>query len=357
MAKQDIGDLELIRQKLERWMCEKLGGLDDFVLGELNFPEASGESSVTLIVQASWSESGSKCAKKFVIRMAPAESQVFEEHDLYLQYRLMEVMAEEGVPAPKLMGYEPSSDLVGSDFYIMEFIDGQIPPDNPPMAFGSWVSELTADQRKTMWGNGLKTLAKIHSIDMTKYDVPGLPRSADNEPSIAHELRKFDGIIVQGMRDNADPMILQAWQFLKENVPSTGDRGLCWGDSRPGNVIWGDLAPIAIIDWEMASIGDRQMDLAWWFWVDHCNAVGLGAEKLTGIPEFSDAYQQWHEITGLSIDNIAYYELFCVVRFAIVMERKLVFMTQQDPNYGEMVSHPVQFIEPLMDICKAQLVT
>lgn len=356
MGKQDVGDLEIIRQKLEAWLSQRLGQLDNFVLGELNFPEASGESSVTLIVTANWLADGKPCSEQFVLRMAPKTSQVFVSHDLKLQYDLMEIMAKEGVPAPELIGYEADHSLMGSsDFYVMRFVDGVIPPDNPPMAFGSWVSELTSEQRATMWSNGLTTIANIHKIDISQYDLPSLPRSAANEPPSAYEIDRYEGMIAEGMRDNADPIILQAWQFVKEHIPKDGPRVLCWGDSRPGNVIWKDLAPVAMIDWEIAGIGDPLSDLAWWFWVDHCNCVGLGVEKMTGVPDYDDAYQQWHELTGLPIDNIAYFELSVIVRFSIIMERKLVHMMLEDPNFGTMASHPVQFIQPLLDKCKQQL--
>ena len=51
MAKQEIGDLEQIRQKLEGWLASRIPNVEDFTLGELNFPEFSGESSVTLIME------------------------------------------------------------------------------------------------------------------------------------------------------------------------------------------------------------------------------------------------------------------------------------------------------------------
>jgi aminoglycoside phosphotransferase (APT) family kinase protein len=205
-----------------------------------------------------------------------------------------------------------------------------------------------------MWKNGLETMAKIHQIDIDKYDFPNLPRSAANEPPAAYEIARYEGMLELGMRPNADPIILEAWDYLKKNMPATGSRRLCWGDSRPGNVIWKDLVPVAMIDWEIAGIGDPLTDLAWWFWVDHCNSVGLGAEKMTGVPDYNEAYEHWHKITGLPIDDIAYYELFVLVRFSIIMERKLVHMVADDPNFAEMESHPVKFIKPLMDICKAK---
>ena len=351
MGKQNVGDLEIIRLALQDWMGARLQSAEDFTLGELNFPEASGESSITLIVEATWTESGAEKAERFVLRMVPPESQVFESHDLHMQFRLMEIMAAEGIPAPRLLGYEPDDSLLGSDFYVMHFVDGVIPPDNPPMAFGSWVIDLSVEDRAAMWRNGLEVMARIHCIDLDKHELPNLPAAAADESPLAHEIRRYDGIIATGMRDNADPIILEAWEFLKTGAPQFGPRRLCWGDSRPGNVIWRDLKPVAIIDWEIASIGDPLMDLTWWFWIDHCNSVGLGAEKMSGLPEYADAYQHWHDITGLPIDNAPYYELLAVVRFAIIMERKLVFMVKQDPNFAGMVSHPVQFIAPLMEAC------
>ena len=353
MGKQDVGDLEVIRQKLEAWIAQRLEVGDDFTLGELNFPEASGESSVTLIVEASWQQGGAPHSEKFVLRMAPIESQVFESHDLKLQFDLMEIMHKEGIPAPPLVGYEPDATLIGSDFYVMHFVDGVIPPDNPPMAFTGWVSELSADERTTMWTNGLEVMARIHQIDISKYDLPTLPQSKPDEPPVAHEIARYEGIMGMGMRDNADPIILEAWQFLKDTIPQDGPRRLCWGDSRPGNIIWRDLKPVAMIDWEIAAIGDPLTDLAWYFWIDHCNSVGLGVPKMPGVPDYNDAYRHWSKLTGLPIDHVAWYELFVLVRFCIIMERKLVFMVRQDPNFADMVSHPVQFVQPLMDAVKA----
>jgi aminoglycoside phosphotransferase (APT) family kinase protein len=352
MAKQEIGDLEEIRQKLEGWLASRIPNVEDFTLGELNFPEFSGESSVTLIMEANWQEAGRARHERFVLRMAPIISQVFETHDLKLQYQLMEVMNKEGIPAPSLVGYEPDSSLLGSDFYVMDFVDGIVPPDNPPMAFGSWVSELTTEERATMWHNGLTTMAKIHQIDIRQYDLPSLEESPADQSPLAHEITRYESMMKQGMREKADPIILEAWQYLKDNLPTDGPRRLVWGDSRPGNVIWKDLQPIAMIDWEIACIGDPLCDLTWWFWIDHCNSVGLGAEKMTGIPDYNDAYQEWHKLTGLPINNAAYFELFTIVRFAIIMERKLVHMLDLDPAVATHESHPVQFIQPLMDICK-----
>lgn len=347
MAKQEIGDLEEIRQKIESWMAAKLPDAQGLKLDELKFPEESGESSVTLLLNAKY---GGK-ENKFVFRMEPVDSQVFDSHDLKLQYDLMALIGEAGIPAPEMIGFESDQSLLSSDFYMMNFIDGQIPTDNPPFAFGSWVTELSDQERAAMWRNGLETISKIHLLDMDNYDLPTLPRSEAGQSPVQHEIDKFDAMFVGELRDNAAPELRDAMEFIKDNAPQDGPVRLCWGDCRVGNIIWKDLAPAAVIDWEMASLGDPLMDVAWWFWIDHVNSVGLGLDVVTGLPERADLYKQWHEITGLPIDNSDYYDLFAALRYAIILEKKFVAM--KAAGLGEIPNFSVPFVAQMLDICKA----
>ena len=150
------------------------------MVGEPAFPKASGESSVTLLLDTRDARGRDE---RFVLRMAPTESQVFEKHDLRMQFEMMQLMAREGVPAPPLVGYEPDAGILGSDFYVMGFCEGRIPPDNPPFAATGWVKdEVTATERETMWATGLEALAAIHRIDLASFDTRRLPRAAPGEP-------------------------------------------------------------------------------------------------------------------------------------------------------------------------------
>ena len=318
MAKHDLGDLQKIRANLQDWLAARLPDSTNLVLDEPKFPEESGESSVTLLLTGQCAEAQAR----FVCRMRPPASQVFDSHDLQLQYRLMEIAAEAGVPVPALLGYEPDASLVGSDFYIMEYIDGQIPTDNPPYAFGSWVTQLKDSERARMWRNGIAAMAGVHRIDIQRYDLPTLPASSPDASPVQHEVEKFEALVTPGLAATLQPQLLDAFEYIKANLPADGPRRLCWGDSRPGNVIWRDLQPVALIDWEMASLADPLMDVSWWFWIDYVNSVGLGAERPGGLPALEQVYEQWHELTGLPVTHGDFYDLFSVVRYAIILERK-----------------------------------
>jgi len=349
MGEQEIGDLEEIRTAIEGWMQGRLSDRAGLLIPHLEFPKASGESSVTLILDASFSDGTSE---QFVFRMAPPKSQVFEKHDLLMQFQMMQVMTDEGLPAPSLVGYESDPSIVGSDFYVMEFCEGRIPPDNPPMMLGGWLKDdVRAEDRAAMWASGIETLAKIHQIDLGAHDLSRLPRAGEGESLVAEELRTFDSMFKPELREAADPRILEGWEFVRDTMPTSGEPALCWGDSRAGNLIFEDNRVVAVIDWEMANIADPRSDLAWWIWIDRCNSEGLGAERLPGLPAPSDVYARWSELTGRSIEGIEWFELFTVVRFAIILERKFAAMRETNPGLV-VANFPVQFIPDLLEAAK-----
>jgi aminoglycoside phosphotransferase (APT) family kinase protein len=284
--------------------------------------------------------------------MQPVSSQVFDSHDLALQYRLMEIAAQAGVPTPGLIGYEADPALLGSDFYIMEFIDGQIPTDNPPYAFGSWVTELSDGERAVMWRNGIAAMAKVHQIDIENHDLPNLPRARPGHPPMQHEIDKFEQLATPELRSRMDHGLLKALSFCRRNAPTECPQRLCWGDSRPGNVIWQQQRPVALIDWEMANLGDPLADVSWWYWIDYVNSVGLGVDRLGGLPDLNGVYQQWQAITGLPTDNSRYYDLFSVVRYAIVLERK--FDSMEAAGMGRIPNFCLPFVHRQLETCLQQ---
>jgi aminoglycoside phosphotransferase (APT) family kinase protein len=347
MAQKNIGDIETIRQTIETWLRAKLPDAQQLVLGELKFPEESGESSVTLLLDTD--TKGEQ--RKFVFRMAPPQSDVFDSHDIGLQYALMEIMAECGVPVPSLVAYEPDTSLVGSDFYVMNFVDGQIPVDSPPFAFGSWVTELDDDQRRTMWRNGLEVLARIHSVDIAQHSLPSLPRAEQGQSLIQHEIDKFENMLDHDLIEQVSPLVLEAMAYIKANAPQQVPLRLCWGDSRVGNVIWSELKPAAVIDWEMANLGDPLQDVSWWYWIDYINSVGLGAQRPGGLPELQDIYQQWQQLTGLPIDNSDYYDLFSILRYTIILERK--FAAMKAAGMGVIDNFAAVYLPGALEKCRA----
>ncbi len=341
MALPTIGDLDRVRVGIQSWLRNLLDDAQGLVV----------ERSVTLLLDA---HSPARGDERFVLRMVPEHSEVFAAHDLAMQVDVLRALAAEGVPVPHVVGFESDAGLLGSEFYVMEFVAGRIPPDNPPMAFGSWVTDdLDTDDRATMWRNGLEVLARIHAIDPSRHELVRLPRAATGEPLVAAELRRFDPLFEPELRASAGASVTEAWEFLCAHPPADGMRCLCWGDARVGNVIWRDNRPVAVLDWEMANLGDPRADLAWWVWIDKCTTEGLGLTLADGIPNPNSVYAQWSEMRGLPADGMEWFELFAAVRYAIILERKFREMRARDPKMGEVPNFAATFVPGLLEKARA----
>ncbi len=83
------------------------------------------------------------------------------------------------------------------------------------------------------------------------------------------------------------PMVDRALGWLEANLPETGEAVLCWGDARIGNMMYRDFEPVAVLDWEMASIGPRELDASWIVFahqVFQTDRAGLRAARDAGLP-------------------------------------------------------------------------
>src|SRR5439155_21392253 len=93
-----------------------------------------------------------------------------------------------------------------------------------------------------------------------------------------------------------------------------GDAGiaLCWGDARLGNQIFAGQTCVAVLDWEMAHLGDPVADLAWWIALDRCFSEGVGAPRLAGFPDRDATIARWEQLTGRRARHFEYYEIFAL---------------------------------------------
>lgn len=339
---------DTLRGSITRWLAAR-PGLRDVTVDEVVIPESNGMSSETVLVTASWVEdttggqdgsgrpsgpggsSGSSASggssgsseQRLVFRMAPDPDTmpIFEHYDLGVQFR---VMADVGrltdIPVPDAMWYEGDPAHLGSEFFVMDRRDGEIPADVLPYNLGdSFLFDAPAADQHRLQNNSVALLVSLHSIDdpLREFDylaasvglgdepggsntagtpnpktlavVSGVPApettarvpraggaTTGSPPGVA--VRTVSGAEcltnhIERMRRHYDyvkrdsrpsPLIDRAFEWLDAKMPDAdtiGEPVLLWGDSRIGNVIYRDFEPVGVLDWEMATIGDPLMDL------------------------------------------------------------------------------------------------
>ena len=122
------------------------------------------------------------------------------------------------------------------------------------------------------------------------------------------------------MEGEAHPVADKAREWLIANKPVSNQSSIVWGDSRCANVMYlpdGEIS--AVLDWEMASLGDPCMDLAWGIAIDDCNSKGVGAERLPGFPGPVATIAKWEALTGFSADNFDYFYTLALYKFTVIM--------------------------------------
>jgi aminoglycoside phosphotransferase (APT) family kinase protein len=303
-------DETLAREGLEAWFADR--GLSDPRVTILPGPQLTGYSHETIIFDVSSRDE----TQRLVARVEPQDVSLFPDPDLSLEYRLLEAIADERIPLPKLHGFEQSPEYLGSPFYVMQHFDALVPPDAYPL--GGWMADATADERTAIWWSGLAAMAAPHRVD---WEGKGLEFvNGDRSPGLGGEL-DYWGRYIDFVGRPIAPSAERAWTWLRAERPFGTPVTLCWGDARLGNQMFANGQCVAVLDWEMACLSDPIQDLAWFVHFDDLFSEGLGTARLDGIPHREETIARYEDLSGFEAKHFDYYELFAAFRFVVILQR------------------------------------
>lgn len=326
-------DVDVTRVQLTTWLRRKLPHATDVAVGEIGLPSGSGFSNETLLIDASWHEGGAPTAARLVARVKPTAYAIFPEYDLHKQYRVMELLAPTSVPVPRMRWYEDDASVLGQTFYVMDRVDGVIPPDHPPFTHGGWLFEATPAQQGALARSALDVLADLHRLDWRALGFDFLARPEYGATPFAQQLGYYTMMLRWAAAGRAMPIADATLAWLEQHRPAQEPAAsLTWGDSRIGNMIFRDFRPVAVLDWEMVTLGPGEVDLAWWLVLDRYHTEGVGAQPLPGFPSRDAIIAQYQDIVGRRVQDLFYYEVWGAFRFALVLIRVADMMTE----YGVM---------------------
>ncbi|MGH0037369.1 MAG: phosphotransferase family protein [Myxococcota bacterium] len=317
-------DFEQTRRVLARWLAERIPDAQNLEVGALSGPSATGFSSDTLIFDLAYDQGGRRVERGLVVRLEPTGVNVFPHYDVAAQYRVMDALARDGrVPVPPTLWLEEETSWLGVPFYAMERVDGRVPTDNPPYHAGGWVAdEATPADREALWWSALDVLARIHATDWRALGLEFLAPSSTESTHTLRQLSDYDRYYQWALGDLRHPTVESALAWLRAEAPADGDSvGLCWGDARIGNMIFGGNECIAVLDWEMATLGNPEQDLAWFLFLDRHHSEGVETPRLPGFPGREESIARYEASTGRPVKHLHYYEVFAAMRFSVIMMR------------------------------------
>jgi aminoglycoside phosphotransferase (APT) family kinase protein len=320
----DQRDPAEVCDSLSRWLATKLPAGSDPTVCNVNAPASNGFSNETILCTATWREGGEPADHRLVVRIAPTKHLLFLDADFSLQYRVMKTLADggAGMPLPPLGWYEEDPSWMGVPFFIMDHVDGRVPADNLPYTMEGWVIEATPQEQEQMWWSGLDALAEVHRTDWRGLGLDWLGDPDRGKPGLDQQLTYYREFLDWSSKGRPQPVAEASWEWLVEHRPAEeGDVVLCWGDSRIGNIIWDDFRPRAVLDWEMATLGQCELDLGWWLYFDRQFTEGLSLPRPAGFPSREATIERYSELMGRPMEHLEYYEIFAGFRFAVIMCR------------------------------------
>lgn len=336
---------QILRDRLLPWLGRRWSGARALRLGDFESPK-SGFSARTVVVPVAFEREGRACEERVVLRLENPEPAIYPQQapglecEVEIQYRAMEAigraMAASGrsspagrVPLAPLVGYEPDPGVIGTPFYVMEYVEGQVPVEDPIYTKQGFFVDASPAERRRLVERGLDTLAGVHAIDWRAAGLEWLvpPRAL---PDARRQLDLWDQYAQRELAGREHPSLARALAWLRAHAPEGLVPALSWGDARPGNIIWRDFEPVCVTDFENVAIAPPEVDLGWWLMFDRWSHEAFGGERLEGEPTRDEQRAYYAARVGRDVGDTYWFELLGAARYAAIVVRVMNRMVERD---------------------------
>lgn len=227
---------------------------------------------------------------------------ILAPYDVARQFRVMRALQRTAVPVPSVCWFEAGREDLGVPFFVMSRIRGETLPlfwygQSPRLHIAA------------------EALAAVHAVDWRGAGLSFLLP----EGGVARALPSPVACELFPWRDRAEllrisraPLLVSLASYLTDNEPADARHAFLHGDPNPGNYLFDGERVVAVLDWELAAIGDPRSDLGFYAAL---NTVFAGIPGLNGRTLLSDAYER---VTGAPLHNLDYYEATGLYRMAVV---------------------------------------
>ncbi|GGU49176.1 putative phosphotransferase [Streptomyces albospinus] len=317
-------DPEDLTRRLTAWLGTRLPGAR---ATRATVPDSNGMSSETLLFDIDHpgpSEAPDSCA----LRLAadPAAYTIFPRYDMARQYRTMRLVADHtDLPVPRTLWYEPDPAHLGAPFFVMARAAGRVPPDVMPYTYeGNWLHSATDAEREHLEAASVAILARLHDqLPATTVDFLASPGSGSALKRHVEAQRAYYSWVVDGLPRS--PLIERGFAWLTDHwPPDPGETVVSWGDARIGNIVYDGFEPAAVLDWEMAALGPRELDLGWMVYLHRFFQDLTESSGRRGLPGFlrrDRVESRYARLTGHRPRNMEFHTLYAALRHAVVMLR------------------------------------
>ncbi len=248
-------------------------------------------------------------ARTWVLRRPPLGNRLPTAHDMRREYTVLHALADTAVPVPRVFSLCEDEAVIGAPFYVMEEVRGRIvrrPADVASIDPGACSAAL------------VDTLRALHEVD---YEAVGLGAFGRPAGFMARQVRRWHEQLERG-RARELPELDELGRRLASRVPGDGRFAIVHGDYRIDNVVLdGESAVRAVLDWEMATLGDPLADVGMllMYWRRPGDAMASEVHAITAEPGFFER-EEVAERYGVPLRDVSFYIAFAHFKLAVIVE-------------------------------------
>jgi aminoglycoside phosphotransferase (APT) family kinase protein len=316
MATGERRDDATLAAGLGRWLAAHAGtvpgtatgsGRDDVTIAGLVHADG-GMANETVLLDFGPGHDG------MVVRLPPLDA-TFPDYDLGPQSAVQNAVAAAGVPAPAPTIVEPDPSWVGAPFLAMPRMHGAVA--GPAPAFDPYVIEAGPARQRVMYDGLIDVLAAIHAV---AWEAVGLAEVLGGT-GLSDALARWAAYVEWSSEGDPLPALAEALDWCTRHRPPEREAVLLWGDVRLGNLVFDDARRIvAVLDWDLASLGPPEMDLGWHFGLDFMMEALFG-QRVPGFPSRIEALERYETESGHEVRDLAWHEVFALTRALAINDR------------------------------------
>ena len=285
---------------LEAFMKENVAGYS----GDLKVEEfAGGQSNPTYALEAN--------GKRYVLRKKPPGELLKSAHAVDREYKVLTGLQNTDVPTAKTYAFCEDENVIGTMFYVMEYLDGRV-------IWDASAGDYSAAERGAFWDSANAAVAKLHLVDV---DEVGLDDYGKRTDYISRQLKRWCGQY-EYTKTVDNPYMDQLIEYLPQNIPQEEGCSIVHGDLQIANMMMHKTEPsvIGILDWELSTLGNPISDFAY-MCRPYRDVLRNADLKALGIPEEQAFVDLYCQRTGRSgIENWDYYLAFNIFRLAAILQ-------------------------------------
>lgn len=267
---------------------------------------SSGQSNPTFKLSAA--------SGNYVLRKKPPGKLLPSAHMIEREYRIFEALAGTDVPVPNAHVLCEDADVIGTPFYIMDFVEGRVFTDNA-------LQELSPPERTAVYDDMNRVLSALHSVD---YAAKGLADFGKPGNYFARQVGRWSKQYVAAKTDEL-PSMEHLMRYLGDNIPDDDTTCIVHGDYQLYNLMYHPTEPrvVAVLDWELSTLGHPMADLAYncmkYYQAGDMAPLMFGGE--TGIPLEDEFVAQYCKRTGREqVADWNFYLAFSFFRLASIVQ-------------------------------------